>query len=126
MEARLLTPENRNSRPSRPDKERLVGGLLQHSSRESNLEERPAPNPASVPSPPPVVVGLLHPEKRDERAPLLSDAQWLSLSRALNIEEVQAMIIVGDAPFVSDSILDARAKARHPSNVRVERKDEPV
>lgn len=31
------------------------------------------------------------------------------------------MVIVGDAPFVSDSILDARAKARHPSNVRLER-----
>lgn len=29
------------------------------------------------------------------------------------------MVVVGDAPFVSDSILDARAKARHPSHVRV-------
>ncbi|CAM9544399.1 unnamed protein product, partial [Hapterophycus canaliculatus] len=47
--------------------------------------------------------------------PLLSDAQWSSLDRALSIEEVQAMVIVGDAPFVLDSILDARAKARHPS-----------
>lgn len=28
------------------------------------------------------------------------------------------MVIVGDAPFVLDSIIDARAKARHPSNVR--------
>lgn len=57
--------------------------------------------------------------KRDERAPLLSNAQWSSLARALSIEEIQAMVVVGDAPFVSDSILDARAKARHPSNVRV-------
>lgn len=54
---------------------------------------------------------------------MLSDAQWSSLARALSIEEIQAMIIVGDSPFVSDSILDARAKARHPSNVRV-KKDE--
>lgn len=61
-------------------------------------------------------------KKRDERAPLLSDAQWSSLARALSIEEIQAMVIVGDAPFVSDSILDARAKARHPSSVRVEKK----
>lgn len=29
------------------------------------------------------------------------------------------MVVVGDAPFVSDSILDARTKARHPSHVRV-------
>jgi len=28
------------------------------------------------------------------------------------------MVIVGDAPFVLDSVIDARAKARHPSNVR--------
>lgn len=32
------------------------------------------------------------------------------------------MVIVGDAPFVSDSILDARTKARYPSNVRVKHK----
>eukprot|EP00752_Nemacystus_decipiens_P010481 g9338.t1 len=59
--------------------------------------------------------------QRDERAPLLSDAQWSSLARALGIEEIQAMIIVGDAPFVSNSILDARAKARHPSNAHLRR-----
>lgn len=28
------------------------------------------------------------------------------------------MVAVCDAPFVTDSILDARAKARHPSKVR--------
>ncbi|CAM9986351.1 unnamed protein product, partial [Scytosiphon promiscuus] len=59
--------------------------------------------------------------KRDERAPLLTDAQWSSLARALSIEEVQAMIVVGDAPFVSDSILDARVKARHPSQAHLRR-----
>lgn len=61
----------------------------------------------------------VRPSKRDERAPLLSDRQWSSLAAALSYEEIQAMVVVGDAPFVSDSILDARAKARLPSNVRV-------
>ncbi|CAM9458255.1 unnamed protein product, partial [Ectocarpus sp. 13 AM-2016] len=59
--------------------------------------------------------------QRDERAPLLSDTQWSSLARALSIEEIQAMVVVGDAPFVSDSILDARAKARHPSHAHLRR-----
>ena len=90
--------------------------------RKPRFEEQLQPfNPSPVPTPPRGVFVARPEKKRDERAPLLSDAQWSSLSRALSIEEIQAMIIVGDAPFVCDSILDARAKARHPSNVRVER-----
>ncbi|CAM9529272.1 unnamed protein product, partial [Laminaria digitata] len=57
----------------------------------------------------------------DQRAPVLSDAQWSSLALALSIEDIQAMVIVGDTPFVTDSIHDARAKARYPSNTRLRR-----
>ena len=56
-------------------------------------------------------------QQQDQRAPILSDAQWSSLALALSIEEIQAMVIVGDTPFVTDSIHDARAKARCPSSV---------
>ena len=55
--------------------------------------------------------------QRDERAPLLSDGQWASLEAALRIGEICAMVVVGAIPFVTDSIHDARAKARNPSHV---------
>lgn len=55
--------------------------------------------------------------QRDERAPLLSDGQWASLAAALRIDEICAMVVVGDIPFMTDSIHDARAKARNPSHV---------
>lgn len=55
--------------------------------------------------------------QRDERAPLLSDGQWASLAAALRIDEICAMVVVGDIPFVTDSIYDARAKAQNASQV---------
>ena len=79
--------------------------------------------PARVVAPHPswsFVYGTSVAHQQDQRAPLLSGAQWSSLAVALSIEEVQAMVIVGDTPFVTDSIHDARAKARYSSNVSPE------
>ncbi|CAM9771007.1 unnamed protein product, partial [Discosporangium mesarthrocarpum] len=56
---------------------------------------------------------------RDQRSPLLSLRQWTSLSAALAVEELQVMVVVGDAPFVLDSILDSRMKGNHQSQAEL-------